>query len=115
MTLDREPLNSECLSGCLVRRLFNCWIYFTTFAYFVAIGSCAKFICELVVPIFGYPWFIFELGGTLKATSSTLFRNDTKVSYYGNAEGDKNLFSKYGQKAFITGNKQVLDFSISVE
>jgi len=33
VTLDRESLNSECLSGCLVRRLFNCWIYFTTYAY----------------------------------------------------------------------------------
>src|SRR3989344_3227161 len=28
---DREPLDPEYLSGCLIRRLFNCWIYCITF------------------------------------------------------------------------------------
>ena len=29
--MDREPLNSECLSGLPREAIFNCWIYFTTF------------------------------------------------------------------------------------
>jgi len=46
---------------------------------------------------------VFELDVRLKLTSSSRFRNDTKVSYYGNAKGEQNLFSKYGLEAFILG------------
>jgi len=71
--LDREPLDSEYLSGRPLERLFNCWIYFITFTHFAIVRRGGqKPIYELVVPIFGYLWFKCELEVALKLTSSSV-------------------------------------------